>query len=174
MSEIRHSDDIATACALADAAGAAIRPHFRTALSVDNKLDAGFDPVTAADRASEEAMRAVLAARAPADGILGEEFGEQAGTTGRRWVLDPIDGTRAFISGVPSWTVLIGLETGGVPEIGVIDQPHIGERFIGWPGGSRLEWRGTTLSRSLWFSWVFRWSLRCCYLAAFRPLPSRV
>ncbi|MHA6288801.1 histidinol-phosphatase [Maricaulis sp. CAU 1757] len=132
------ADDLAVAHAMADAARAAIRPFFRTQLDIDNKLEAGFDPVTAADRASETAMRSVLAERCPDDGILGEEFGSQTGRNVRRWVLDPIDGTRAFISGLPSWTVLIGLEIGGVPRLGVIDQPHIGERFVGWPGGAAL------------------------------------
>ena len=147
MSELDHSDDLAIAAAMADAAREAIRPYFRTALDVDNKLGQGFDPVTAADRASEQAMRAILGERAPEDGILGEEFGEQAGRNRRRWVLDPIDGTRAFISGLPSWTVLIALEVSGRPQLGVIDQPHLGERFIGWPGGGRLE-RGAEI-RSL-------------------------
>lgn len=129
-------DDLAIAHEMADAARAAVRPYFRSHFIVDNKLEGGFDPVTAADRASETAMRAVLARHVPEDGILGEEYGEQTGRTGRRWVLDPIDGTRAFIAGLPTWTVLIALEREGRPAIGVIDQPHIGERFTGWPGAS--------------------------------------
>lgn len=141
MSGYDPSYDLETAHLMADAARAAIRPYFRTALAVENKLTAGFDPVTAADRASEEAMRAVLAERAPGDGILGEEFGETAGGSARRWILDPIDGTRAFIAGLPTWTVLISLEQAGRPEVGIIDQPHIGERFAGWPGGAAL-WHG--------------------------------
>lgn len=136
--------DLETAHAMADAAREAIRPYFRTELAVDNKHASGFDPVTAADRASEAAMRAVLARRCPDDGILGEEYGEQAGKTGRRWVLDPIDGTRAFIAGLPSWTVLIALEQAGRPTLGVIDQPHTGERFSGWPGGASLHHDGET------------------------------
>jgi len=142
MSEQNFLPDIKIAHAMADAARSAISPHFRTVLDVDNKLDAGFDPVTIADRASETAMREVLARLAPADRILGEEFGS-TGTEGlRRWVLDPIDGTRAFIAGLPTWTVLIALEEAGQPVVGVIDQPHIGERFTGWPGGATLDHAG--------------------------------
>lgn len=142
MSAYDPAGDIRTAHLMADAARAAILPHFRAPLDVENKLEAGFDPVTVADRASEEAMRAVLARHAPDDGILGEEFGETTGVNGRRWVLDPIDGTRAFIAGLPTWTVLIALERGGRPAVGVIDQPHIGERFLGWPGGAALSHGG--------------------------------
>lgn len=136
MSEDQEQTDLRTAQAMADAARAAIAPHFRTALDVDNKLTAGFDPVTVADRASEQAMRDVLASMAPTDGVLGEEFGVSDGAGDRRWVLDPIDGTRAFIAGLPTWTVLIALEIAARPRIGLIDQPHIGERFVGWPGGA--------------------------------------
>jgi histidinol phosphatase-like enzyme (inositol monophosphatase family) len=127
-----QSDLIATAHAMADAARAAILPWFRsTALVSDNKLDDGFDPVTEADRAAETAMRAVLADRRPDDGIHGEEFGRQPGTSGLTWVLDPIDGTRAFISGSPTWGVLIAVGGAGGPDLGIIDQPYIGERFVG-------------------------------------------
>ncbi|WP_300528081.1 histidinol-phosphatase [Maricaulis sp.] len=142
MTQTDFSRDLEIATALADAAGAAIRPHFRSGLSVDNKLEAGFDPVTAADKASEQAMRAILEAQAADDGIFGEEFGRTPSRNGREWVLDPIDGTRAFISGLPCWTVLIALAVEGVPQLGVIDQPHTGERFIGLPGESWLDHAG--------------------------------
>ncbi|WP_085310184.1 histidinol-phosphatase [Planktotalea arctica] len=123
---------------LADAARAAILPHFRTSgLSADNKDAAGFDPVTVADRAAEQAMRALLAQYRPDDGILGEEFGAQAGSSGLTWVLDPIDGTRGFISGTPTWGVLISLNDANGPRLGIIDQPYIGERFCG--GFGRAE-----------------------------------
>lgn len=126
--------------AMADAARAAILPHFRRhGLVSDNKLDEGFDPVTVADRAAEEAMRAVLAERRPQDGILGEEFGGSAGTSGLTWVLDPIDGTRGFISGTPTWGVLIALNAGSGPILGLIDQPYIGERFSGGLGRASLS-----------------------------------
>lgn len=120
---------------MADAARAAILPHFRRSdLDAENKLVSGFDPVTIADRAAEQAMRAVLAEHRPDDGILGEEFGETPGTSGRQWVLDPIDGTRGFISGTPTWGVLIALSDASGPFLGIIDQPYIGERFVGGQG----------------------------------------
>jgi len=117
---------------LAEAARAAILPHFRKrGLSADNKDQTGFDPVTVADKAAEQAMRAVLATRRPNDSILGEEFGNQIGSTGLTWVLDPIDGTRGFMSGTPTWGVLISLNDASGPRLGIIDQPYIGERFCG-------------------------------------------
>lgn len=130
-----------TADALAVAAGKAILPFFRqSSLAVDNKLVGGFDPVTAADRASEQAMRAILSERRPHDSVLGEEFGATAGTSGLTWVLDPIDGTRGFVAGTPTWGVLIALcdETG--PRYGMIAQPYTQERFVG--GLGRAEWQG--------------------------------
>lgn len=130
----------ATAQALADAARAAILPHFRSAtLIVGNKDRAGFDPVTVADRAAEAAMRAVLAERRPQDGILGEELGVHEGTSGLRWVLDPIDGTRAFLCGTPTWGVLIALSDESGPLLGIIDQPYTGERFCGGFGAAWLD-----------------------------------
>ncbi len=130
-----------TAEALADAARSAILPLFRTSgLLTDNKLEAGFDPVTEADRAAERAMRDVLAIRRPNDAILGEEYGQQDGVTGLTWVLDPIDGTRAFMSGTPTWGVLIAVSDVNGPILGVVDQPYIGERFVG--GLGRADWTG--------------------------------
>ena len=126
---------LATGRALADAARAATLPHFRAAgLAAENKLDGGFDPVTIADREAETAMRAVLADRRPDDAILGEEHGVTEGHSGLTWVLDPIDGTRGFISGTPTWGVLIGLQDAAGPFYGIIDQPYIGERFEGGLG----------------------------------------
>ncbi len=124
--------DLDVAEEMADAARAAILPFFRQSnLETDNKLAEGFDPVTVADRAAEQAMRAVLAKHRPDDGIFGEEFGQVQGISGRTWVLDPIDGTRGFICGTPTWGVLIALSTPDGPVLGVIDQPYIGERFVG-------------------------------------------
>ncbi len=124
--------DLDVAHALADAARTAILPHFRAdGLAETNKDAVDFDPVTEADRAAEQAMRTVLARLRPADGVWGEEFGRSEGTSGRMWVLDPIDGTRAFISGTPTWGVLIALNAGAAPILGMIDQPYIGERFWG-------------------------------------------
>lgn len=130
---------IATAHALADAARAEILPHFRgPRLVAESKVADAFDPVTEADRAAERAMRAVLAERRPDDGILGEEFAPVPGRSGLTWVLDPIDGTRAFISGTPSWGVLIAVSDAEGPLYGIVDQPHIGERFEGGLGRAWL------------------------------------
>ncbi|MCA1243678.1 histidinol-phosphatase [Stappia stellulata] len=116
---------------LADAAGRTILPHFRAALSIDNKLDGGFDPVTIADRAAEAAIREIIEADYPEHGILGEEHGNVRLDAEHVWVLDPIDGTRAFICGLPTWGTLIGFMSGGVPTFGAMDQPFVGERFHG-------------------------------------------
>ncbi len=126
------ADLIRVAHLLADAARPETLRLFRQpVLSTDNKLDGGFDPVTEADRAAERAMRAVLANERPDDSILGEEFGHHQGTTEFTWVLDPIDGTRGYISGTPTWGVLISVADTTGPLFGIIDQPYIGERFIG-------------------------------------------
>lgn len=121
---------------LADAAREAILPHFRQPdLSALNKDNAGaFDPVTVADKASEQAMRNILAATRPEDGILGEEFAAVQSQNGLTWVLDPIDGTRGFVAGTPTWGVLIACATEDGPILGLIDQPYIGERFVGAAG----------------------------------------
>ena len=129
----------AVAHRLADAARIETLGLFRSAaLRPDNKAAAGFDPVTEADRASERAMRAILAAERPQDAILGEEYGPQPGESGLTWVLDPIDGTRAFMAGAPSWGVLIGLSDAQGPIYGIVDQPHLDERFEGGFGRARL------------------------------------
>ncbi len=129
--KLQH-DLIATAHALADVARAATLRYFRAPdLAADNKLTEGFDPVTAADREAEAGMRAVLAERRPDDAILGEEYGTKSGTSGLIWVLDPVDGTRAFVAGTPTWGVLIAVGDDHGPRLGVIDQPFIGERFVG-------------------------------------------
>ncbi len=126
--------------AMADAARAAILPHFRAAgLASENKEAGGFDPVTVADRAAEAAMRDILARERPEDAILGEEMGRRAGTSGLTWILDPIDGTRGFISGTPTWGVLIALSDETGPIYGLIDQPYIGERFEGGFGTARMD-----------------------------------
>ncbi len=155
--------DLDIAHKLADAARAAILPYFRNLPEeAENKLADGFDPVTVADRAAEQAMRDILAQHRPDDGILGEEFPNIESRSGRTWVLDPIDGTRGFISGTPTWGVLIALSDKDGPFLGVIDQPYIGERFIGGaeiaqmvgPHGTRhLKTRTqTNLSEAVLFS----------------------
>jgi inositol-phosphate phosphatase/L-galactose 1-phosphate phosphatase/histidinol-phosphatase len=132
--------DIALAHRLADAAAAAILPHFRNGMAVEQKGD--MTPVTAADRAAEAAMRAILARDRPADGVLGEEEGLRQGIGRRLWVLDPIDGTRAFVAGRATFGTLIALLDDGIPVLGVIDQPVARERWVG-----RLDSQmGTTLN----------------------------
>ncbi|CAM3206436.1 inositol monophosphatase family protein [Paracoccus nototheniae] len=134
---------IRTAHQMADAARHAILPWFRNAdLAADNKRPADFDPVTQADRAAERAMREVLADARPDDAILGEEYGATPGSSGLTWILDPIDGTRAFLCGAASWGVLIGLSDGQDIVYGLIDQPYLGERFEGGLGQSRLVFPG--------------------------------
>ncbi|MFN7054828.1 inositol monophosphatase family protein [Hyphomonas sp.] len=138
------SPDLALIGRLADAARSAIAPHFRNLAGIDGKGAGtglkGFDPVTEADRAAERAIRDILAIERPGDGVTGEEYPETASDTGWRWYLDPIDGTRAFVAGLPVWTTLIALaDPEGTPVIGLIDQPVVGERYLGWPGGAALE-----------------------------------
>jgi histidinol phosphatase-like enzyme (inositol monophosphatase family) len=112
-------------------------PRFRTALAVEDK-GAGrvFDPVTAADRSAEIAQRALIEESYPSHGILGEELGERPAQGPYEWTLDPVDGTRAFICGLPLWTTLIALSFEGRPILGVIDQPYLGERYLGGPEGA--------------------------------------
>lgn len=118
---------------LADASGEAIRPYFRAAIEVSNKLgNGGFDPVTAADEAAERVIAAAVAERWPDHGFVGEEHGTRLPGARLRWVVDPIDGTRAFIMGWPMWGTLIGLLDGGKPLFGLMDQPFTRERF--WSG----------------------------------------
>jgi myo-inositol-1(or 4)-monophosphatase len=123
---------LATAHALADTAGAVILPHFRTGGAVDHKGGDLFDPVTAADRDAESAIRGKIAAAYPTHGVLGEEFEPLNPHAEYCWVIDPIDGTRAFILGLPLWGTLIGLTRAGAPLLGLMDQPFTGERF--WSG----------------------------------------
>jgi myo-inositol-1(or 4)-monophosphatase len=132
MSRLEIDALVAGAEAAADVAGAVIRPFFRAGLAAELKDDRS--PVTIADRTAEQAMRAVLAERFPTHGILGEEFGATRPDARLRWVLDPIDGTRAFITGRPVFGTLVGLLDGDRPIIGLIDQPVTGERWIGAPG----------------------------------------
>ena len=123
---------LALAIDLADAAGDAIRPYFRQPLAVDDKPD--LSPVTIADRAAEMAMRRLIAQRFPEHGIFGEEFGRERPDAEFTWVLDPIDGTKSFISGIPLFGTLIALLHGGRPVLGLIDQPISRERWIGAAG----------------------------------------
>lgn len=116
---------------LSQEARAAIMPHFRSAFSVENKQEGGFDPVTIADRAGETAMRKLINAEFPEHGILGEEHGSENLHAEHVWVLDPIDGTRAFITGLPTWGTLIGLTTNGKPSLGMMAQPYVNKSYAG-------------------------------------------
>ncbi|VVT04557.1 inositol monophosphatase family protein [Erythrobacter sp. EC-HK427] len=130
--------DIALISRLADVARAEIVPLFRTMIDSEAKGDAS--PVTAADRNAEAAMRKLIEAEASADGIHGEEYGVKDGVSGRQWVLDPIDGTTAFLAGRPIFGTLIALLEDGFPVLGLIDQPITGERWVGITG------KGTTFN----------------------------
>ena len=127
---------VAAAEAAVDAAGAVLRPFFRSGLGADLKGDQS--PVTLADREAERVLRAVLGQRFPHFGILGEEFGLERAESRLRWVIDPIDGTRAFLTGRPSFGTLVALLDGDVPVLGVIDQPVTGERWVGAGGRTRF------------------------------------
>jgi myo-inositol-1(or 4)-monophosphatase len=133
---------------LASVAGETIRPFFRTALGVENKsLSGGFDPVTAADRAAETVMRALIKKTFPEHGILGEEFASDRPDAEYVWVLDPIDGTKSFICGMPVWGTLIALTRRGEPIYGMMHQPFTREHFTG--DGSAASYRGPAGDREL-------------------------
>ncbi|MCT7377502.1 histidinol-phosphatase [Chelativorans salis] len=138
---------------LAAAAAAETLPRFRKGGDVGNKHAAGFDPVTEADRAAEMAIRALIREHFPDQGIIGEEFGTEGAGNSHIWVIDPIDGTRAFISGLPLWGTLVGLTVDGKAVAGMMSQPFTGELYYadgegahyeGPGGGRRLATRGTT------------------------------
>jgi len=147
-SETTLSDDAVAALMplahrLADEAAGVTLAHFRTpALVADDKRGGGrYDPVTEADRGAEAAIRAVLATERPDDGVFGEEEAARESRSGLTWVIDPIDGTRAFISGLPVWGTLIALDDGWGGRIGLVDQPFTGERFCGtWGPGGGAAW----------------------------------
>lgn len=126
------TDFVALAHRLADAARPISAKYFRTPVAIDDKSDAS--PVTIADREAEAAMRAILSKEVPEHGVYGEEHGIERADAEYVWVLDPIDGTRAFITGLPIWGTLIALLHKGVPVLGVIDQPILQERWLGVTG----------------------------------------
>ncbi|GBQ91962.1 inositol monophosphatase [Gluconacetobacter johannae DSM 13595] len=150
MTMALHDSDrlVAAAVAAADVAGCVIRPFFRQGVGADDKDDRS--PVTIADRTAERAIRAVLAERLPDHGVLGEEFGQERPGGRYCWVIDPVDGTRAFLTGRPTFGTLVALLEDGVPVLGVIDQPVTGERWIGVRGRpTRYDsrWPGTIGTR---------------------------
>lgn len=124
---------------LADASGEAIRPYFRAPIGVSNKGGENFDPVTAADESAERVIAAAVASRFPHHGFIGEEHGTTLPDAKLRWVVDPIDGTRAFIMGSPMWGTLIGLLKDGSPILGLMDQPFTRERFWAGTGGAFMR-----------------------------------
>ncbi len=137
---------LAAAHAFADLSGKVVLKHFRRSLSVDNKATGtpagatgGFDPVTEADRAAERTIAKALKARFPDHALTGEEYGAATSESRFRWIVDPIDGTRAFIMGSPLWGTLIGLVDGDEPVLGLMDQPFTGERF--WSGEKSAHMR---------------------------------
>ena len=133
---------------LATVSGETILPFFRTALSIEDKGRPGsFDPVTAADHAAETAMRALIRRTFPDHGIIGEEYGQERADAEYVWVLDPIDGTKSFISGMPAWGTLIGLLRSGEPVFGMMSQPFTRERFSG--GGGAARYRGPAGERDM-------------------------
>ncbi|PWB92597.1 MULTISPECIES: histidinol-phosphatase [Methylosinus] len=137
---------------LADASGEAILPFFRTSLAAEDKAPGGaFDPVTEADRAAEIAMRRLIESTFPSHGIIGEEFGDLRADAEYVWVLDPIDGTKSFICGLPLWGTLIGLQHRGRPCYGLMHQPFTRERFSG--DGEAAYWRGPARHHHVEPSW---------------------
>jgi histidinol phosphatase-like enzyme (inositol monophosphatase family) len=137
------ADFLPLAHRLADAAGLVIAAHFRTPIGVDDKADAS--PVTIADREAEARMRALLAAEVPSHGVLGEEHGADRTSAEWVWVLDPIDGTKAFITGMPLFGTLIALVHRGEPVLGIIDQPISRERWVGVRGAA-TTWNGRPIT----------------------------
>ena len=126
---------------LADASGAVIKRYFRTGIEITDKKDKGegrYSPVTAADQGAEAAIRTLIKAEHPDHGIMGEEHGHENPDARFTWVIDPIDGTKAFITGLPTWGTLIALNDMGRPVLGLLDQPILGERFTGGPDGAFL------------------------------------
>lgn len=140
LSPDRLTDFEAFAVDLARAAGAAILPLFRREAGEEDKAGPGrgYDPVTRADKGAESAMRLAIAAHFPDHGVIGEEHGEDRPDAEFVWVLDPVDGTRAFVAGLPVWTTLIALRHRGAPVVGCIAQPYLDEVYIGSTQGSRL------------------------------------
>lgn len=142
------SDLLVFAHELADVAEKAILPFFRQDTLVEDKAGAGdFDPVTEADRGAEAVMRALIETAYPHHGIKGEEFGDKPARGGHCWLLDPIDGTRSFITGLPIWGTLIGLARDDIPLIGLMNQPYTGERF--WNSDQGAWFRGPAGTRQI-------------------------
>jgi myo-inositol-1(or 4)-monophosphatase len=147
MDDRAIAEYVSFACHLADLAGRTILPYFRQRIDVENKKNkiagGGYDPVTLADKEAERAIRDEIQRVHPGHAILGEEHGHKAGTDGLTWIIDPIDGTRAFIIGQLHWGVLIALNDGSRPVVGVMHQPYTGETFVGSRLGAEMR-RGSS------------------------------
>ncbi len=135
-----NPDITATLHRAADASGQAIMPYFRARTAIENKSPTIYDPVTAADREAELAIRRIIADHFPDHGIIGEEFGRERADADMQWVIDPIDGTRAFIQGLPTWGTIIGVTEAGRPRLGMMNQPFTRERY--WSDGTQAFYRG--------------------------------
>jgi myo-inositol-1(or 4)-monophosphatase len=131
---------------LADSSAKIILPQFRKNIPIDVKAGAIWDPVTEADRSAERIIRELIETKYPSHGIIGEEYGTRQGSSPYTWVLDPIDGTRAFVIGMPTWVTLIGLYRDGKPLLGVMNQPYVNEKFYGNPDGAWFQHLGQTHS----------------------------
>ena len=147
---LTHSRDSIseTLVALSSIAAGEVLPYFRKPLAIENKREdsAAYDPVTAADRAAEQAIRAEIENRYPNDSIFGEELADKTGDSEYSWVIDPIDGTRAFVCGLPTWATLIGVCKAGQPLLGLMSQPVVGEYFIGGLAKSELYRDGQSVT----------------------------
>ena len=137
MNAVNATEITAFLAELAALAAATVLPYFRTPVHIDDKGGARFDPVTIADRAAEQVLRKTIRARFPTHGVIGEEFGETPGHSAYVWVIDPIDGTRSFVSGLPTWGTLIALCEDARPRFGLMSQPYVGEYFVGGDGIAR-------------------------------------
>jgi myo-inositol-1(or 4)-monophosphatase len=142
LSDAAIDEYLKFACRLAELAGETILPYFRSGLGVENKSASGYDPVTPADKKAELVIRGEIARRYPAHSILGEEYGRSPGASPLTWVIDPIDGTRGFMMGLPQWGTLVALNDGTRPVIGVMHQPFVGETFMGSRHGAFLRRAG--------------------------------
>lgn len=134
MSDIDRALIWSVMAELAEVAARETLPRFRLPMTIENKAGTGFDPVTIADKSAEIALRAAIAERFPTHGIRGEEGEDHIGSSRFEWNIDPIDGTRSFMSGMPTWGTLIGLLENGRPRFGMMSQPFVGEYFIGGDG----------------------------------------
>jgi histidinol phosphatase-like enzyme (inositol monophosphatase family) len=146
LSDAAIDEYLEFACEVGELAGKAILLHFRSGLGVENKSSFGYDPVTLADKEAEQVIRAEITRAYPGHSILGEEYGRSTGTSSLTWIIDPIDGTRGFMLGLPQWGTLLALNDGTRPVLGVMHQPFVGETFVGSRRGAYLRRAGKVQS----------------------------